>query len=75
MSEESKEKFASTYSKKRISIIQKSITCYIGSEDNLKKSEDFAKQIIEEKIPYNILGGEKDGYKFYYPLKIQFLNI
>ena len=75
MSEESKEKFASTYSKKRISIIQKSITCYIGCEDNLKKSEDFAKQIIEEKIPYNILGGEKDGYKFYYPLKGKSIHI
>lgn len=75
MSKDSKEESSSTYSKKRIRIIQRSITCFIGSEGNLKKSEDFAKQIIEEKTPYNILGGKKDGYKFYFPLKGKSIHV
>ena len=75
MSKSSKEKSSKSYSKKRIRIIQKTITCFIGSEDNLKKSEDFAKQIIEEKTPFNILGGKKDGYKFYFPLKGKSIHI
>ena len=78
MSKESKEEEyskAKAYSQKRISVLQKTITCFIGDEDNLKKSEDFAKLIADEKTPFNILGGEKDGYKFYYPLKAKSIHI
>ena len=78
MSKESKEEEyskAKAYSQKRIRVLQKTITCFIGEEGNLKKSEDFAKLIVEEKTPYNILGGEKDGYKFYYPLKGKSIHV